>query len=178
MNTKNKNINLMTFRFFTILVCVGLTFIPTACSDLLDQQPTTVLAADQFWLTEADATTGLMGAYSAVRPCFDRDYYFDGQGEFTFVSGNATADNNPYNGGNYNPSGYGASFDKYYRYLYGAVARTNYVVENVTRMLETAKPNSIANLESIIGEAKLLRAMVYFRLISMWGDVPYIENTP
>lgn len=29
-------------------------------------------------------------------------------------------------------------------------------------------------LEAVIGEARLLRGMVYFRLISMWGDVPYI----
>jgi starch-binding outer membrane protein, SusD/RagB family len=27
-------------------------------------------------------------------------------------------------------------------------------------------------------EARLLRGMLYFRLISMWGDVPYFENVP
>jgi hypothetical protein len=27
-----------------------------------------------------------------------------------------------------------------------------------------------------VGEAKLLRGMVYFKLISMWGDVPYISR--
>lgn len=161
-----------------MLGLVVLMLLPTACNDLLEQESSTALVSNQFWKTEADATIALMGAYSAVRPCFDRDYYFDGQGEFTFVSGNATADNNPYNGGNYSPSGYGAAFDKYYRYLYGGVTRTNYVIENVTKMLETAKPSSIANLESIIGEARLLRGMLYFRLISMWGDVPYIENVP
>src|SRR5436190_7314388 len=83
---------------------MALTLLPMACNDLLDQKPSTALSTDQFWLTEADATTALMGAYSAVRPCFDRDYYFDGQAEFTFVSGNATVDTNPYNGGNYTPS--------------------------------------------------------------------------
>jgi hypothetical protein len=43
-------------------------------------------------------------------------------------------------------------------------------------MLATAKPSSVANLETIIGEARLLRGMVYFRLISMWGDVPYFTK--
>jgi hypothetical protein len=167
-----------TTQAMAALAFVAFTLLPTACSDLLDQDSSTALSADQFWSTEEDATTALMGAYSAVRPCFDRDYYFDGQGEFTFVSGNATVDSNPYNGGDYTPSGYGDNFDKYYRYLYGAVVRTNYVIVNVTRMLETARPASVANLESIIGEARLLRGMLYFRLISMWGDVPYFENVP
>ena len=43
-------------------------------------------------------------------------------------------------------------------------------------MLETAKPESVEGLEAIIGEARLLRGMVYFRLITMWGDVPYIDK--
>src|SRR6185436_13314366 len=57
-----------------------------------------------------------------------------------------------------------------------AINRANYVIENVTKMMETASATSIPNLESIIAEARLLRGMVYFRLISMWGDVPYFEN--
>jgi hypothetical protein len=147
--------------------------------DLLDREPTTELAAANFWTSEADATTALMGAYSAVRPCFDRDYYLDGQSEYVRARGTSTTSGNltkgdAYNGGNYNPTGYAASFDKMFRYLYGAVNRTNYVIDNVNRMLETAEPSSVEGLERIVGEARLLRGMVYFRLISMWGDVPYI----
>ena len=63
-----------------------------------------------------------------------------------------------------------------YRYLYGGVNRANYVIENVRKMLPTATATlSAGNLEAVIGEARLLRGMVYFRLISMWGDVPYIN---
>jgi hypothetical protein len=175
MNTKYKS---KVSQVMVTLMFMTLALLPTSCNDLLDQESSTSLGSDQFWKTEADATTALMGAYSAVRPCFDRDYYFDGQGEFVFSSGNATADNNPYNGGNYTPQGYGAAFDKYYRYLYGAVVRTNYVIVNVEKMLATSPASSVANLESVIGEAKLLRGMLYFRLISMWGDVPYFENVP
>ena len=151
----------------------------TSCKkDLLQQTPTTELATAQFWRTEADALYALMGAYAAVRPVFDRDYYFDGHGEYVRARGTSTTSGNlrlgdAYNGGNYNPTGYVGSFDKYYRYLYGAVNRTNYVIRNVEKMLTGAAPTSVSNLETIIGEARLLRGMVYFRLISMWGDVPY-----
>ncbi|GAB3172920.1 RagB/SusD family nutrient uptake outer membrane protein [Telluribacter humicola] len=149
--------------------------------DLLELEPTTELGANAFWKTEADATFALQGAYSSVRPLFDRDYYFSGHGEFVRVRGTSATNNNlqrgdAYHNGDYNPVGYGDNFDKYYRYLYGGVNRTNYVIENVTKMLETASPSSRENLEAIIGEARLLRGMVYFRLISMWGDVPYISQ--
>lgn len=154
----------------------------SAChNELLDQPPTTELGANAFWRTEADATTALMGAYSDIRPLFDRDYYLDGHGEYVRTRGTSATNGNlfrgdAYQGANYNPSGYGGAFDKMYRYLYGGVNRANYVIDNVTAMLPTASEGSIANLEAIIGEARLLRGMVYLRLISMWGDVPYIGN--
>jgi hypothetical protein len=160
----------------------GMVFTMGACTeDLLDQVPTTQLAASAFWQTEQDATFALNGAYAAVRPVFDRDYYLDGHGEYVRARGTSATNNNlsrgdAYQGANYNPTGYGASFDKMYRYLYGAVNRTNYVIANVERMLLTASPSSRESLEAIVGEAKLLRGMVYFRLISMWGDVPYFTN--
>lgn len=174
-----KNISSKILVFSLI---VGLTLFNSSCTkDLLDQVPTTELGAAQFWQTEADATTALMGAYAAVRPLFDRDYYFDGHGEYTRVRGiSATSGNlqkgDAYHGGDYNPTGYGDNFDKYYRYLYGGVNRTNYVIENVRKMLPTASAASKPGLEAVIGEARLLRGMVYFRLISMWGDVPYMGN--
>ncbi|MGV3589484.1 MAG: RagB/SusD family nutrient uptake outer membrane protein [Adhaeribacter sp.] len=160
----------------------GLMLFQTSCKDdLLEQQPTTELGAGAFWKTEDDATFALYGAYAAVRPVFDRDYYLDGHGEYVRARGTSATSGNlrlgdAYQGADYNPTGYGDNFDKYYRYLYGAVNRTNYVIENVEKMLPTASPSSVAKLETVIGEARLLRGMVYFRLISMWGDVPYIGN--
>lgn len=164
------------------IALTGLMFGVGSCTnDLLEQDPTTELGADAFWKTEADATFALQGAYSSVRPLFDRDYYLDGQGEYVRTRGTSATNGNlrlgdAYHDGDYNPSGYGDNFDKMYRYLYGGANRANYVIENVNKMLLTAKPASRPNLEAIIGEAKLLRGMVYFKLISMWGDVPYISR--
>jgi hypothetical protein len=161
----------------------GSLLMATSCrKHLLDQLPTTELASSVFWKTPDDATTALMGAYAAVRGVFDRDYYFDGQGEyFRDRSGsNSTVKGSvihgaAYNGANYNPSGYAGSFDNYFEYSYGAVNRCNYVIDNVEKMKQTL-PNDSTALNAVIAEARLLRGMVYFRLISMWGDVPYIDH--
>jgi hypothetical protein len=175
---KMKKIN----SILSVVALIGLMFGAGSCTlDLLEQEPTTELSAGAFWKTEEDATFALQGAYSSVRPLFDRDYYLDGHGEYVRARGTSVTNNNlrlgdAYQGGNFNPSGYAGSFDKMYRYLYGGVNNTNYVIENVNKMLLTAKPESVAKLEAIVGEAKLLRGMVYFRLITMWGDVPYFSK--
>ena len=172
----------LNYKILVISAFAGMAFFASSCTkNLLEQQPTVDLPSSAFWNTEADATTALMGAYSAVRPLFDRDYYMDGHGEYVRTRGTSTTSGNlrlgdAYNGGNYNPNGYGSSFDKMYSSLFGGVNRANYVIENVTKMLSTAKPSSVAGLEAVIGEARLLRGMVYFRLISMWGDVPYFSK--
>ena len=163
---------------------VSATF--TSCRDnLLDQQPTVDPGEDTFWKTEADGLTALMGAYSSVRPLFDRDYYFDGHGEFVRNrSTNTVSSSNlqlgaAYSGGRFtNPSDYGSGFDKMYQYLYGGVNRTNYVIEGIEKYLipNMESETSRAKAEIMIAEARLLRGMVYFKLISMWGDVPYFSH--
>jgi len=167
----------------TLLMMVSLLILPVSCrKDLLDRTPTGELASENFWKTDADATIALMSAYAAARAVFDRDYYFDGHGEFTRARGTSATNGSilrgdAYQGASYAPSGYGASFDKYFGYLYGAVNRANYVIENINeKMIPSATGSKLATLESIVAEARLLRGMVYFRLISMWGDVPYIDK--
>jgi hypothetical protein len=165
-------------NLFTITVLASVVVMQAACrKDLLNQRPRTELAAAAFWKTEADAQYALNGLYAAVRPCFDRDYYMDGHGEYTRVRGGSTTSGNlrlgdAYNGATYSPSGYAGNWDKMYRYLFGAVNRANYVIANGQTMIAEGL-GTPANIELIIGEARFLRALAYFKLISMWGDVPY-----
>jgi len=166
----------------SLLLVTAFTFLlSTACvKDLLDRRPTVELDENAFWQDLDDAEYALMGLYSSVRPLFDRDYYLDGHGEYVRTRGTSATNGNlrlgdAYQGANYNPTGYGGSFDKMYRYLYGGVNRANYVIENAEKMA-AANPQLESDLQALIGEAKLLRGMVYFRLISLWGDVPYINK--
>ena len=91
------------FKILVIIIVAGIMFFSNACTkNLLDQAPTSELGSDQFWKTEADATTALMGLYSTVRPLFDRDYYFDGQSEYFISRGNATSTGDLQSGAAYN----------------------------------------------------------------------------
>jgi len=155
---------------------------------LLDQTPTTNPSPATFWKTEGDATSALYGLYAAVRPCFDRDYYFDGQAEYFRCRGiSATANNlrlgDAYTGGTtsikFSPTGYGSYFDQMYQDLYGGIDNANYVIENVTKMQNSGGSLATSTILQVIqGESRLLRALCYFKLICMWGDVPYYTLAP
>jgi starch-binding outer membrane protein, SusD/RagB family len=176
-----KKIDFTSAYLIAILGCF--IILQTSCrKDLLDQSPTTEILAEAFWKTEADATAGLMGLYASARPCWDRDYYFDGQAEYVRARGvSSTAGNlrlgdayqSSNTGGMFGPTNYGALFDNMYKYLYGVVNRANYVIFNVNKMQSEGTSASTSVLETIKGEAALLRGLAYFKLISMWGDVPY-----
>ena len=163
--------------------------LPVSCrKGLLDQPPTTQPSPSTFWKTESDATSALYGLYAATRPCFDRDYYFDGQGEYFRCRGvSATSGNfrlgDAYQSTNtstmFTPNGFGSYFDKMYQYLYGAIDNANYVIGNVTAIQSSnSQFGSSAILGTIQGECRLLRALCYFKLITMWGDVPFYTLAP
>lgn len=157
---------------YIIFSILSIAFFSSCRKDLLSQNATVSPNSNTFWLTEADALTALMGNYNEFRPCFDRDYHFDGHGDFLkMYNVGAGPIAMTVNG----PSGYGNGASALYRELYGSIAASNDVIENVrVRLLPNAKTAaSKENLEAIIGEARLLRGIAYFRLISLWGDVPY-----
>src|SRR6476661_184059 len=170
-----KSNKLISFKLIVAILAVCI--LQTGCKkDLLDQKSTVALPASLYFKNEADALSAIMGVYSSTRPCFDRDYYFDGQGEY-FRTRNGTASTtdgslrlgDAYRAA-YNPSGYGNSFGAMYMYLFGVVNRANYVIGNIERMKTNGVKADPAELERIIGEARFLRSLAYFRLISMWGD--------
>jgi len=109
---KPKNIIEMKLntKILFISLITGLMIFQSSCKkSLLDQEPTTALATEAFWKTEEDATIALMGAYAATRAVFDRDYYFDGHGEYTRVRGTSATNGNILRGDAYQGAGYGPS---------------------------------------------------------------------
>lgn len=159
--------------FISSLLLLGLS----ACrKDLLNQNPTTTPSSETFWVDENDALAALMANYSIFRPCFDRDYHFDGHGDFLKMYNTGAA---PISLTVNSPMNYGSGASAMYRALYGSIFSSNFVIENTNaRLLPVAKTDAVKQtLETIVAEAKLLRAIAYFRLISLWGDVPYFYKS-
>lgn len=164
------------------MASVNIFTLSSCRDDLLEQTPTYLLASSQFWKTEDDATFALNGAYYDVIRCFHRDYMFDGLGEYVrFRAAGTTSQSTgdraiAYRDGSYNNPSSPGTYNNYYQYSFAAVNRCNYVIDNVNKMLETCSEASRPGLEAIVGEARMLRGLVYFRLMTFFGDVPYLDK--
>lgn len=159
-------------RIKYILLVGSLGLLTSCVSDLLDQNATTQMSSEIFWRTPQDAVDATTGVYEATRTLFGRDYYFDGQGEFQYTRGTSLGS------GTWNPSsGAGSGFDYMWNNAYTVINRANYVLANTESMLnkETLEDNKII-LNRIKGENRFLRALAYFRLLELWGDVPYFAH--
>lgn len=172
----NKNIYKLSLVFLAALSLAS-------CRDnLLEQEPTDVLSSGKYWKTEADATSALAGVLSDTRYLFNRDYYLDGMGEYVKMRGNSFLSNSGNNGRaymgrwDYLPWGFGGWFENMYKYCYGAIDHANYVIDHVSTMRDNTQSEEVKKkMQVVIAECKLMRALIYFRLISWWGDVPYID---
>lgn len=146
-------------------------FVLSCKKDLLDQVPTSDVSTDVFWKTTDDAIFAVNGVYNANRTTFGRDYYFDGAGEFVHTRGTSNGR------GSFNPGALGGSFDFMWGDCYQTINRANYVLENLEVLKTTLNSQAQTDIiNRLSGETRFLRAINYFRLIDLWGDVPYFSK--
>ncbi|MDO5571228.1 MAG: RagB/SusD family nutrient uptake outer membrane protein [Bacteroidales bacterium] len=135
----------------------------------LDYAPGDQMSSSTFWQTETHAKQAAVGLYAAMKQpwCFGMEFTFDmcsdiadGTSPWSDVSRGNTFTSN--SGGVQN----------HWQYLYELVHRSNTVIRNVKQM------NIDEDVKTkVIGEAKFLRAMAYFRMLNCWGGVPYYDET-
>ncbi|MDE6393456.1 MAG: RagB/SusD family nutrient uptake outer membrane protein [Muribaculaceae bacterium] len=135
----------------------------------LDYAPGDQMSETTFWQTEEHARQAAVGMYAAMKAdwCFGLEFTFDMCSDIadgvspwadvsrgtSFASGSSGVQN-------------------HWQYLYELVHRANTVIRNVAGM-----PISAETVSRVIGEAKFLRAMAYFRMLNCWGGVPYYDET-
>jgi len=59
--------------------------------------------------------------------------------------------------------------------LFTVVAQSNALINNLQKNVPASVPASEVN--NALGEARLMRALAYFYLVRVWGNVPIIENS-
>ncbi|MCE5225160.1 MAG: RagB/SusD family nutrient uptake outer membrane protein [Porphyromonadaceae bacterium] len=182
-------------KIISTFLCAGLLASFTACSSFLDENPKSSLASNQFFTTASQAESnvnylyrtgapsmyGAGGAYGGpnvmlggyVSGYFDNEY----AGQEVVVMYSKSLSRNSVNIANQMDG----VWDACYEAINVANAGIKYIPE--ITMDETAKAR-------LVGESKFFRAMNYFYLVKMFGDVPltvdpyeslenlYLERTP
>ena len=166
---------------FSCIIIMMALFI-TGCSKILDKKPIGEIDASTIddpsaggSITAEEAEQLLSGAYN--------DMYWDGEEYWAFdrtTNGDAMADN-AYAGSD-NPANHAidlfttnslnGNVERNWSRLYTSIGKLNETIDKVSKATDVALPPERRN--QILGEARALRAINYFELVRLWGDVPLI----
>ncbi len=156
-----------------ILYIAALTTLTVmSCSKkFIDLQPVSSVSTDALYRTDKDFSDALVGAYSLLRDQYQVFWQFDltcedavhqwPSDDITLRLDNFTYQNNE------------AFFLSSWGNYYGIISRVNAVLDKIAN----ADPSVVTNKNQYIGEAKFLRALCYFDLVRVFGDVPEVTTT-
>ena len=136
----------------------------------LDEKPFGIINSLSFYKTAVDAEAGIIYAYTILPEVgyYGREYYLTTElpTENLTQKGDAGASNLEMDA--MNPSNTNSDLDNMWRYAYRGIARANGVIVNVPGI-----PNMDVNTRNqIVGEGYFLRALHYFNLVRLFGEVP------
>lgn len=191
-----KRINIYTI----CLVAAVCVLAGSSCKKLLNQEPKNSTYADAFWKNARDYRSAMAGNYSLVRAAFfgpdpGDSWSYNGGKIYYYMYGDAMAKNYftiQYQGdrggadgleaiqngdftGSYNYNSLG-NWTKHFK----SIAMSNLIIERATAatpelFTDEEEPEKFRN--SILGQAYFLRALTYFAMTRVWGDVPLITST-
>lgn len=157
-----------------ILAMVAFLTVITSCNKILDVQPKDVMRDEDFLKNYWDAEFMLRGAYQALQPLV----------EYKVVQGEMRADwVTPGTGANNDLlelAAHKVSNTNHYTDwspYYDLINRSNYVIQNVSRVPRDPNYFSEAMMLQYMGEARFLRCWGYFNLVMNFGDVPFSWKT-
>lgn len=137
----------------------------------LEQTNPNAVTVPQFFANENDVVLALNGCYQSLRDNNglgeESDLYTDQRSDDTGTNDNQSNGGEPFQFGNYALLPTNSYLERHWVALYQTIARCNTLLSNVDKVVftDSLKPQ-------YVGEAKFLRALVYFHLVRKWGDVP------
>lgn len=143
-----------------------------SCEKMLEESPKSIISPNVFFTTEAQCIQATNGVYSSLTTIFgDESLWaltFSGTDLFLFNGGSATIKS--YQDYTFSASASAPSYTTWNR-CYEGIKNANMVISKV----EKSPIDPSAKLR-LIGEAKYLRALYYYLLTNVFGDVPLWTN--
>lgn len=152
----------------SVALCAVTAILPACKKSFIDLTPQGIVPVTTYYNTEIDIKSALTGVYSSLRPIYNEQYGFGevpsdntqtyGESEVLYgeqdkLTWTATSTN----------------LQNAYTRFYATIAYANIVLGHVGTPAMTQ-----ANRDSYIGQAKFLRALMYFNLVRMFGGVPLV----
>jgi len=161
------------------LAFVGIVTV-VACNKLAEK-PVGTIVSGQFYKTQADAVAAVNAVYTTLNSDPAGDFPIYGR-ELNLMTDNAS-DNQNFSPSNTNPdvramstityvASNGRILKNWQQHYYG-INRANIAIDGVTGTAAVAF--TTAGLQArLVGEAKFIRALLYFNLVRLFGPVPLV----
>jgi len=140
----------------------------TGCSKALDKKPVSTLVEATYYRNTAEVETAVIGDYASLRDVYNLDFILAGlRSDDSYIS-EAEGDMNQIDGfGERATNSYVAAC---WQAAYFTIRQSNTVLKYMGNVTDAQKKNWFE------GEAKFIRAHMYFNLVRLWGDVPLITT--
>jgi starch-binding outer membrane protein, SusD/RagB family len=164
-------------NFALLFVCTAL-FIVSGCSDFLEEKDPSNISPDTYFTLAEHAEPVINATYENLR------FFSGGAGIFSnnfqlldALSGIArteTAQNSDLNNlYGFSYTGDNLHLSQWWRELYEGIANANLAIDKISQI---PPPFDEAERTRWMGHAYFLRALHYFYLVRLWGDVPLITK--
>lgn len=155
------------YSLYSLLVVL---FLSSSCEDTLTENPSSYYDRTDFFTTVENANMAVVGIYSTLPTLYRQ---IDGStlaaSDDTYYPNGTTSDNRR-DIGHYVVRSSNAWIESAWAGKYEQLNRANYCIANIEQMNGYAKSTE---LQTLVGEAKFLRAQALFDLVRYWGDVPF-----
>lgn len=167
MNTNNLLNSLR--RKTAILGCLTALSV-VGCDQFLEPKPTDVLAPENFYRSAADAVSAVNSVYAQSQWVYFWVWYeSDVASDDAFATPNYGADGHQLASYTFDPTLW--SIDDLWTNAYITINKANIVLDRVPPIVM-----DVTERNRVLGEAHYLRALMYFQLVRMFGDVPLMEH--
>jgi len=145
-----------------------------SCSkDFIERVPFSTATVDLVYKTDKDYLDATIGAYSALRPVYNNMFlYGDVRGDDAKID----VTNKPSSTGSdlFTTNSSDGLITNTWSNYYVIIRRVNTILDNIA----DADPSVVKNKDRYIGEAKFIRALAYFDLVRIFGDVQMFTTAP
>lgn len=178
----NKNSIIYSIKVILLVAVIS------SCSDYLEQMPDNGLVVDEYWNTKEELHQVMMGAYAALAD-MDAHLFLNGELRADMLAPAANISTysyvvDYYSNGNTNNTSFKdvmsasilttnkfAQWDMFYK----VINLCNHVIKYAPIIKERDATFSEYSEQAYICEATALRALMYFYLVRIYKDVPYIN---
>lgn len=159
----------MKIVYIRSAIVAWMLFLATACTKkVLDKTPVSSFSAEGFYKSPSDAQAGVYGIYNAAQSVFRTNFSYWGEGRADNVQTAQSGEGLVLTQNNLNPSASSADWTA----LYTMISRANYAIKYIPGVFAAGDGGG----NQLLGQARALRALAYFYLVRVWGDVPLITE--